>query len=505
MPTSLERLQALSQPATGQPAAPSNSLARLQALTRQPQSSAPGMTEGLARSAAQGATFNFADEIEAGARALLDAAQGDATFGERYGHHVENIRRGIERFREEHPGKALAAEVAGAVAVPGLGAAKAAQTAATAGGRVARGLAAGSGAGGLAGAGAAEGDLAERGAGAVRGAVAGGSIGAAVPAAGAGAAKLGRVAGFWKKAAGPKAPTVDQLKAEASELYARARNAGVQIRPDPWAGFVDDIEQYVRKKGIDPDLHSRANAALNRLVETRGKSLTLDETETLRRVLQSAGESNSDSERRLFGKMLDRFDDWRGALKQDDVLSGDPQAASLLPQARSLWHRVKKGEILEKIIKDAEDLRANQYSQSGVENALRTEFRKLASNTKKMCTFNAAEEKAIRDVAKGAPVANAVRRLGKFSPRGPVSGGFALGSAALGGIPGLAVPLIGEASAHVAARMTRERALAAQELALRGAQAPPAPLSPLGGGPLARGITMGATIPFADRMAEERR
>jgi hypothetical protein len=184
---------------------------------------------------------------------------------------------------------------------------------------------------------------------------------------------------------------------------------------------------------------------LKRLVDTRDQPMTLDETETMRRVLKDAASSSAPDERRIANIIIDKFDDWRDGLRSSDLVTGDINAITMLPKARQLWSRAKKGETIGELIERAE-LRASQFSQSGTENALRTEFRQLARNAKKMRTFSKEEREAIKAVANGSPVANAVRFLGKFAPHGPVSAVITGGAGyAVGGPLGLAVPLVAEA------------------------------------------------------------
>lgn len=133
--------------------------------------------------AAQGATFGFADEILAG----VDALQP----GKTYGQSLEEVREKMNFAREANPKTALAGELVGGIAAPGVAGAATAAKAATAGGRLLRTVGAGAAVGGLAGAGNADGDLADRAKGAAVGAGAGavtaGVLGAAIPVvAGAG-------------------------------------------------------------------------------------------------------------------------------------------------------------------------------------------------------------------------------------------------------------------------------------------------------------------------------
>lgn len=72
--------------------------------------------KNVGRSVAQGATFGFADEIEAGVRT------GFGQLGDYQG-TVADVRNQNDQFREEHPVMAFGSEVAGSILMPG-GAAK---------------------------------------------------------------------------------------------------------------------------------------------------------------------------------------------------------------------------------------------------------------------------------------------------------------------------------------------------------------------------------------------
>lgn len=143
---------------------------------------------GALRTAAQGATLGFADELEGlarGAAALLPGGQSPA---EAYRAGVEAARADIERFREEHPVASLALEAGGGLALGGAGALRSGGAAA-ARSLLRRAVAApiGRGAveGAVAGAGAAEGGVGERVLGAAGGAALGAATGGLVQGAGA--------------------------------------------------------------------------------------------------------------------------------------------------------------------------------------------------------------------------------------------------------------------------------------------------------------------------------
>jgi hypothetical protein len=69
----------------------------------------PSFEGGMTRAAAQGLTFGFGDEIEAGAKYLA---------GGKYDDELKRSRRKLERFKEKHPYASMGAEIAGGLVVP---------------------------------------------------------------------------------------------------------------------------------------------------------------------------------------------------------------------------------------------------------------------------------------------------------------------------------------------------------------------------------------------------
>ena len=148
------------------PKATENQIAATLAKYNEPpkdlETSFADMAKGVARSAGQGLTFGFGDELTALARSLFGA--------ESYDELVEEERQALDDFREEHPGWAYGTEIAAGMVLPG-GALKGGLTAA-------RAAKVGAGTGGAYGAGAGEGNIVQRAPGAAVGAVLGGGLGA---------------------------------------------------------------------------------------------------------------------------------------------------------------------------------------------------------------------------------------------------------------------------------------------------------------------------------------
>ncbi len=434
-------------------------------------------SDAFQTAATEGMTFGFADEINAGLqtpfRVVGDLATGRGFDpGRAYGEGLESTRGYIEEQTAKNPGAALAGDITGSL-VSGGGLAKGGLTlmngAKTLPGFIGRGAAEGAIYGGVSGFGRADGDMNDRLWSAAEGSLWGGGMGAAG----------GTVAGVLaQRAARAAIPSVDDLKAQAGKLYEAAEARGVTFPKDSVKTLADDVAAQMMSEGIDQTLHPRATAALKRLMEVGTRGMTVKEAQTMRRIIAAAGKDYTNpDEGRLASMMIEKLDDF--------VASAAPELA----QARGIYHQAKKGELIEKAVELAGS-RAGQFSGSGFENALRTEFRALERQIIKgqLKGLTPEEVAAITKVAQGGPLENIARYVGKLAPTGVVSFGagaglpFAVGTA-MGG-PGLGAAAAGAtmgagiAGRSAATAMTANNATKAALLARSGGRAiPAAPLS----------------------------
>jgi len=169
----------------------------------------PSRAEALGRGALQGASFSFADELAAGIRAL-----GPGTYAE----EIKKSRSKDRAAREAHGKTFLLGELAGGVAVPGLGGARLGMAGAKSVGSLAlRGAGTGLLEGGLYGAGAAEEG------GRVGGAVVGAGLGTVGGALlGPAAVGLGNVA---RRSLGKVVPGLERAGSGGAEIAGRRRIA----------------------------------------------------------------------------------------------------------------------------------------------------------------------------------------------------------------------------------------------------------------------------------------
>lgn len=439
-----------------QPAAPAAPRGAIQAL------------DDAARWAANFATFGYADKLAAGMGSLTGAGQYD-----------EILKQERARSESAEQNVPLAAKIplgiAGAVplvlaggpagiaaggarlaSAPRLaGALSQVAAPATTGGRIGAGVAEGAALGALEATGR-DTDVGE-------GTVLGGLLG------GAGAAAVSPL--LSRLTTQKTTVTTESLGRAADEAYALARSRDVLIKPQSFNQFVESARKSAQDFSLDPILQPKATRVFERISDLAGRPVALNEIDNLRRVIGSSAELASPSERKMAAVLSEKLDDYVKSIDPaKNVLVGKGEAKAgieAFDKGRELYSRKAKASTVEELIPRA-DLTAPNFSASGLENALRIQFKQLALNKKQMRGFSAAERKAIEAVAKGDFTTNALRMIGKIAPRGVISGSALVGLAALNPVVGALAVGAGEAGKYAARARTTRAAESARNLMLSG-------------------------------------
>lgn len=260
----------------------------------------------------------------------------------------------------------------------------------------------------------------------------------------------------------PLIPSTRELTAAAKTAYATGKESGVFVSPESYSQALGNVRKMVTEEGIDPTLHAKSSAVMKRLEGADGKPLSLQEAETLRKVAMDAEDDLNPVTReptpdaRIAGKIVDELDESIDALTVNSP-------------ARELYRRSRLSQMLDKMERNAEINAGAHYTQAGMEHALRQEFKKLAKNDRRMRGLNQAQRQSIEKVAKGGPVENSLRVLGKFDPTtGGVAAAASIGtsgmlSAATGNPLGMLLPPAGFIGKRMATRMTQNNVSAARE------------------------------------------
>lgn len=257
-------------------------------------------------------------------------------------------------------------------------------------------------------------------------------------------------------------PTTEELKATAGKLYKFADDSGVSFKKNAFQSFATKTAAELRKEGVDPTLTPKAEAALRRLESASTQPITISELERLRRVALISAMSPDAADRNFGGQLIQRIDDFIENATPSQFRVQDPKALDALKEARQLWKQGKKSQILENLFNVAELRAETNFTQSGMEQALRSRLTNLAANEKLMRSFSKTEQQAIRDAAKGGSLQNFFRYVGKLAPTSviPLVGGAYLGNQAFGeiGALGAAAPtIIGAGSRNIATSQGLQR------------------------------------------------
>lgn len=231
-------------------------------------------------------------------------------------------------------------------------------------------------------------------------------------------------------------PTAEDLLAKSKKLFGEAKDMGVEINANKFSQDMGKVARELESEGFDGELFPRIQTVLNRLQDTTTPK-DLNKLQSLRKMIATIQKSNEPEERRFASMLKSDFDYYMANLPEQKIAGGTKEALDKWKEARDTYAQLSKGDIFEAMLEKAKTQK-NVLTQSGEENALFRELRKLAENPKRMRLFSPAEQAEIKKAAEGRNIQNAMRFLGRFTPTGPVSGIFAGG--ALLAHPAVAVP-----------------------------------------------------------------
>lgn len=290
-------------------------------------------------------------------------------------------------------------------------------------------------------------------------------------ALGTGAVRTGARAAA--KPSKPIPPTIDELKDQSRALFELIDKSGTVIAAERFIQGVNKIANKAEKRGVRKKLTPKTSAALKELEkEAKKGDLTLSKAQEMRRVLKQAQSTTDTADLAAATSVVQGFDRFMETLKPADLSGslGPKEANQYLKSARNLWSRARKTEEIDEMIERAKN-RSN-FTGSGEENALRTEFRQLAQSKKRMRTFTKDEQTAIRGVARGTTPANAFRAVGRLAPSNVLNSavGSVVGAGLFGPAGAAIAPVAGAISRTLATKLTKRAVARAREKTLAGPQ-----------------------------------
>ena len=266
---------------------------------------------------------------------------------------------------------------------------------------------------------------------------------------------IGATGGLSLAKKATNAPSYEELVLESKNLFDKAKSSGVEFDPNQFSKQMGVIGKNLRQEGYTPTAYPGIASVLEEL-QNPNMPKDFTELQALRKMIQGQQKSSDAQTRMLATSLKDDFDDYV-INSTSHITKGTPQATKDWAEARTSYSRLKKSEIFDDMLSNAE-LDKSKFTQSGAENSLAMQLRNLSKNDKKMRTFTSEEQSAIREAAKGGTAQNLLKFYGRFAPTGPVSSIFSGGATALN--PFIGVPFaVGAAGSRMAATALRKNSV----------------------------------------------
>ncbi len=264
------------------------------------------------------------------------------------------------------------------------------------------------------------------------------------------------------------APATDELAAQSTALYEKARQANITIKPKSFDRVAQNMELAAGR--VNKDLRPNTAGIVADVKALKGKPITLDQLDELRQVVGQSMKRAQPQDVRTLSRMKQILDDFADNRVTQQDITGDVKGFEYIKQARELWARKSKTELVEDML-DLADVNSGKYSQSGMANAIRQKAEALYKQISKGSSKGWTQEEIalIRKMAKGGSNSQMINWLAKFSPRGVVSavGGGAVGNM-VAGPAGMAIPAAGFVAGKMADRGALNAATSLRDMAARG-------------------------------------
>lgn len=299
--------------------------------------------------------------------------------------------------------------------------------------------------------------------------------GATIGAVTAGALSKGgdMIASRMARKAVPAAPAASALKSEASGLFDQAYESGIRVTKQAQTRLAQNMKLVSDIENVDARPET---FGVLKDVMAKSKMGQYADVQTLHELRRRVGDAmvgaKLDDVRTLsrMKRVIDAFID----NPPKGAISGPPQGFETLRKAIGVSAKEHKAALIEKTLDLADVAAQGNYTQSGLQNALKTKFSALYKQIldKNVSGFTAEEIAMIRSLASKQTSPKALNWLAKFSPRGVMS---AVGSGAVGqyvaGPLGMAVPAAGWAAGKMVDRSAMATAQALRNSAARGGAA----------------------------------
>lgn len=218
-------------------------------------------------------------------------------------------------------------------------------------------------------------------------------------------------------------PTRADIQTQIADKYKVLNTSGVQLDDAAFKNAMSkDVFADLRKEGYSPTNSKFANiTSLIENLQTNQQPKDIVELQAIRKEITASASPNEPEAYRMMKIIRDRFDQYVENVPESQIIAGDKKALGAWSQARTLFQKDRKAEIFQDIL-DKAPISKGQFSQSGMENYLYNELKKIARDDNILRTFSKSEQQSIKEAAKGSGLQNALKFIGRFAPTGVIPG-----------------------------------------------------------------------------------
>lgn len=277
----------------------------------------------------------------------------------------------------------------------------------------------------------------------------------------------------------PKVPTAEELRAEATKGYNKARDSEVEYPAKSVTDMAGNVQRALEADGIIAELSPKTFTILGKLQNPpEGGVATVAGLDAARKALNhAAGDFTNKTEQAAASRAIKAVDDFLMVGGQEGAVAGAPaapgdiaaslreQVARTIREARGNYAAASRSDKLTGIEENAELRASAANSGQNLGNTLRQRLAGLLANPKQLRGYSDEEVAAMKEVVEGTASSNTLRRISNLLGGGGGLGqtlvmgaGAGLGGYTAGG-PGATIgatllPAIGAASRSGANALT---------------------------------------------------
>lgn len=274
-----------------------------------------------------------------------------------------------------------------------------------------------------------------------------------------------------KKILRENAPTAQNLKSAASNIYKEIDDLGGFYQAKDLAKLADDVTEEMTEFGISQSVTPKGFGAMQEILSNTDKNQTVKGLDNIRKVSSNLATSSEPAEREVGRRLSGLIDKFMDEVSPTSIKTGKElyQISSKIKDARKIWRQARKSQLLE----DAMD--RGMRAASGEQNGIKNQFRSLLNNKSTSKLWSDTEKKMMESVIKGDLAENTLRYMGTMGfpvdqARNWLGSSLSIGAGAtFGGAAGaIALPIIGTVSRGLSQKLTMNKSAMAKAVVTAG-------------------------------------